>query len=83
MLIRLGKITDENSENFNKELKKKSELNTITEMKNTVERNNSRLGDTEEHVLSGMEDKIIEVIQSEQQQKEKQIFKNGKSLRDL
>ena len=52
-------------------------------MKNTVERNNSRLGDTEEHILSGMEDKIIEVIQSEQQQKEKQIFKNGKSLRDL
>ena len=33
MLIGLGKRTDEHSENFNKELKKKSELNTITSEK--------------------------------------------------
>lgn len=48
-------------------------------MKNTAERNNSRLGDTEEHFLSGMEDKIIEITPLEQQ-KEKQILKNGKSF---
>ena len=33
----------------------------------------------EEHFLSGMEDKIIEITPSEQQ-KEKQILKNGKSF---
>ena len=40
-------------------------------MKNTQERINSRLGDTEE-CLSDLDDRIIEITQSEQQ-KEKQI----------
>lgn len=43
---------DEHSEDVNKELdnikKNKPELNIITEVKNTLERINSRVGDTEE-----------------------------------
>ena len=55
---------DEHSENFKKELdnikKKKPELNIITEVKNTLERINSRVRDTEEW-SSGPED-WIEII---------------------
>ena len=43
-------------------------------MKNTPEGINSRLGDTEERI-SDLEDRIMEIIQSEQE-KEKQILKN-------
>ena len=58
-----------------------SELNyTITEMKNTPEGMNSRLGITD--LVSDLEDRIMEITQSEQQ-KEKQIFKNETSLRDF
>ena len=52
--------------------------NTITEMKNTLKEINSRLGYTEEHI-SDLEDRIIEITQSEQQ-KEKQIKIRKKSL---
>ena len=40
-------------------------------MKNTLEEINSRLGDKEEHI-SELEDKMMEITQSEQQ-KERQI----------
>ena len=45
--------------------------NTVTEMKNTVEGINSRLGDREEHI-NDLEDRKMETTQSGQQ-KEKQI----------
>ena len=48
-------------------------------MKNTPEGINSRLGDTEERI-SDLEDRIMEIIQSEQE-KEKQILKNEDSLK--
>ena len=50
--------------------------NKITEMKNTLEEINSRLGYTEEHI-SDLEDRIIEITQSELQ-KEKQIKTHNK-----
>ena len=76
---------NEHSKNFNKELenirKNQSQLkNIITEMKNIPEGINSRLDDRE--WISNLEDKIMEISQSEQQ-KEKIIFKNEDSLRDL
>ena len=62
--------------------KNQSELkNIIAEMKNTLEGINSRLNDTEEHT-SDVQDSVMEITQLEQQ-KEKQIFKNENSLRDL
>ena len=54
--------------------------NTITEMKNTIEGINSRLEYAEEWT-SDLEDKVVEITQSEQQ-KEKRL-KNEDSLRDL
>ena len=76
MLIELRKRTDENSENFNRELEnmKKNEpelKNTIPEMKNTLGGNKQQTGDTEE-CISDLEVRIMEVTQSDQQ-KEKQI----------
>lgn len=50
-------------------------------MKNIVEGMNSRLGNTEE-CTSDLEDKIMDIIQSEQQ-KENQNLKSEKCLRDL
>ena len=55
--------------------------NSIVEIKNTLEGMNSRLSDTEERI-SDLEDRIMEITQPEQQ-KEKQILKNGSNLRDL
>ena len=47
---------DEHSENFNKELEKKSELkNTRTEMKNKLDEIHSTVDGTEEHI-SDLED---------------------------
>ena len=54
--------------------------NTITEMKNAQERINRRLNDTVEGI-DDLEDRIVEITQSEQQN-EKQI-KNKNSLRNL
>ena len=72
MLTKLGNIIDGPSENLNKELenikkKNESELkNTITERKKKMLRGiNSRQGDTEG--ISDLEDKIMEITQSEQQ----------------
>ena len=77
---------EELRENFNKDLENtrnnKSELkSTITEIKNMLEGINSRLDNTEERT-SDLEDRIMEITQPEQQ-KEKQILKNGSNLRDL
>ena len=54
---------------------------TITEMENTLEGISNRLDEPEDWT-SGLESKIAENIQSEQH-KEKRIFKNESSLRDL
>lgn len=56
MLTELGKRTDEQNENFNKELgnKSQSELKTETEMENTLEGINGTHGDTEH--MSNLED---------------------------
>ena len=74
------------SGNFNQELEniKKNQIevkNTITEIKNTLEGINSRSDDTEERI-SKLEDRVVEITQAEQK-KEKRIFKNEDSLRDL
>ena len=48
-------------------MKKKSERNNaLTKMKHTLVGTNSRLGDTEGNI-SDLEDRIIEITQSEQQ----------------
>jgi len=45
--------------------------NLITEIKNTLEGDFSRLGDKEEHI-SDLEDRIMEITKSEQQQEKQQ-----------
>ena len=47
-------------------------------MKNTLERMKSRLRDTEEHI-SDLEDRVMEITQSEQQ-KEKQIKRKTRTV---
>ena len=74
MLTELGKRIDKHSGNLNKELenmkKNLSELkNTITKMKNTLE-GITKLRYIEAH-FSELEDRIMEITQSEQQ---KEIF---------
>ena len=76
MLTELGKRIDEHSENFNKELENTpKEPVRAEEYNNWNEKHtrgiNSRLSDTEE-CISDLEDRIMEITQSEQQ-KEKQI----------
>ena len=53
----------------------------ITEMKNTLEGINGRLDNTEEQT-NGLEDRVVEITQSEQQ-KENRILWNEDSLREL
>ena len=61
--------------------KSQSELkNKVTEMKNTLEVINSRLGGTE--YVHDLEGRVMEITQSEQQ-KEKHILKNENSLKGL
>ena len=50
-------------------------------MKNTLGRVNSRLDEAQDHIKD-LQNKVVENIQSEQQ-KEKNIFKNEDSLKDL
>ena len=50
-------------------------------MKNTLEGMNNRLSDTKE-CTSDLEDRMMEITRTKQQ-KEKQILKNGNSLRDV
>ena len=65
------------------ELKKKeTEMNnTIIEMKNTLEGNNSRITEAEEQI-SDLEDRMVEFTAAEQN-KEKRMKRNKDSLRDL
>ena len=55
--------------------------NTITEMKNTLEGNNSRITEAEERI-SDLEDRMVEFTAVEQN-KEKRMKRNEDSLRDL
>ena len=55
--------------------------NTINEMKNTLERINSRITEAEEHI-SDLEDRMVEFTAAEQN-KEKRMKRNEDSLRDL
>ena len=76
MLTELGKRIDEHSENFNKELEyiKKEPVRSKEDNywnEKYTRGINRRLGDTELHI-SDLEDRIMEITQSEQQ-KEKQI----------
>ena len=71
-------------EMFNKdleELKKKQMNNTITEMKTTLEGNNSRITEAKERI-SDLEDRMVEFTAVEQN-KEKWMKRNEDSLRDL
>ena len=74
MLIKLGRIMKGHSKKFNNELeniqKNETELkNTITEIfKNAQEVINSRFNDIEE-CISNLEDRLVQIPQSEQQQK--------------
>ena len=77
MVTKVGRRMDKLSENFNKEIeyrkKDQSELkNTITDMKNTLERINSRVEDAED--ISDLEDRELEIIKLEQQT-EREFFK--------
>lgn len=74
MLTELRKRKDEHSENFNKEIGsmkmgQSEQKNTLTEVKNTLEGINSRLGDKEQ--ISDLEDKIMKITQSESEKKDK------------
>ena len=69
ILTELGKRRDEHSEIFDEELENtekdpvRTELYTITEMKNTLEGMNSRLGITD--LVSDLEERIMKITQSE------------------
>ena len=55
--------------------------NTINEIKNTLEGNNSRITEAEEQI-SDLEDKIVEISTTEKN-KEKRMKRIEDSLRDL
>lgn len=83
MLTNLRVEVTELRKNFKKDLesmiKNQAELkNTITEMKNMLEGINNRLDNTEEWI-SNLEDRLVEVNQSEQQ-KVKRILKSKDCL---
>lgn len=76
MFTELRRKMEEHSENFIKEKIQKEKIevdNTITELRNNSEGIKSRLANTEEWI-SGLEDRIVEIIQSEQH-KEKLLKK--------
>ena len=54
---------------------------TVTEIKNTLEGNNSRITEAEERI-SDLEDRMVEITAAEQN-KEKRMKRNEDSLRDL
>ena len=86
MIQNLGKRIEKIQETFNKdleELKSKQTMmnNTINEIKNSLEGNNSRIMKAEEW-KSDLEDKIVEIITTEQN-KEKRMKIIEDSLRDL
>ena len=71
MQAELRKIVNVNTDNFNKELETikmtHSKIdNSTSEIKSNLEATNGQLNDTEE-CISDLEDRIMEIIQSEQQ----------------
>ena len=71
MLTELRKSINVNTDHFNKELEtikmtQSKEGNSISEIKNTLEAINNWINDTEE-CISDLEDRIMEITQSEQQ----------------
>ena len=86
MIQNLGNRMEKIQETFNKdleELKSKQTMmnNTINEVKNFLEVINSRITEAEEW-RSGLEDKIVEIIATEQY-KEKRMKRIEDSIRDL
>ena len=82
----LWKITDRNADHYNKELEtikmnQSKTDNSIADIKMYLESKNSRLTDKEEWI-NDMEDRIMEITQSEQQT-ERQILKNESNIWDL
>ena len=72
-LTKIGKTIRKHNENFNKELEHRkgtTQMDTITEMKNTLEEINRRL-DAKEKYIRGLEDRIVEITQSKEQKEKK------------
>ena len=55
--------------------------NTVTEMKNTLERNNNRITEAEEQICD-LEDRMMELFTAEKN-KERKVKRNENSLRGL
>ena len=86
LAIRMEAWIEKIQDMFNKgleELKnKQTEMSdTVTEIKNTLQRINSRIIESEEHI-SDLEDRTLEISAMEQN-KEKIMKRNEDSLRDL
>ena len=86
MIQNLGNRMEKIQETFNKgleELKSKQTVmnNTINEIKNSLQGNNSRITEAEGWI-SDLEDKTVEITTAEQN-KEKRIQRIEESLRDL
>ena len=81
----LGNRMEKIQENFNKDLKelkcKQAMMNTINEIKNFLERINSKITEAVERI-SDLEDKIVEITTAEQNI-EKRMKRIEDSLRDL
>ena len=76
---------EEMQESINKDLeelknKHTEKNNTITEIKNTLERINSKISEAEQ--INELEDKMVEIT-SEEQSKVKRMKRTEDSLRDL
>ena len=85
MIKNLENRMEKMRELINKDLEelknKQTEINTNTEIKNTLEGINSRISETEEQI-SELEDKVVEIT-SEEQNKVKRMKRTEDSLRDL
>ena len=80
MLTELWKRIDEFSENFNKQTSQSWCIQKL-KWKSTLDKIRSSLRDTEKDI-NNLEDRILEITQLEQQ-KEKQILKNKKKIKEL
>ena len=85
MIQHLENRMEKIQETFNKDLEevksKQTVMNTINEIKNSLEGINSRITETEKRI-SDLEDKIVEITTAEQN-KEKRMKRIEDSLRDL
>lgn len=82
MLIELGRKMDEHNENFNKEKEDigKYQTEITTKLRNILKGFDSRLDKVEEQI-NELEDKGMELTQTEQQD-EQRVLKNKGILRD-